>query len=285
MGKLTVMEEARQQNKSGIVQGVLVTLLVVASFAIGSLYTKVQYLEKNVAGRGTPTVAGAGTAGTTPTPTPPVVSLENVKDVFGKALVTFGDVGKKVLFVEIADPSCPYCHVAAGKNASLNSEIDKQTGRQQFTLVSDGGTYVAPVPEMKKLVDEGRAALAWIYTPGHGNGEMGTKALYCAFEKGKFWEVHDVLMTSAGYELLNNTVKNDKTKSGELADFLTSVFDAGQMKSCLDSGKYDSRLQEDVTLVSSLRVSGTPGFFINETKFAGAYSWKDMESATTAALK
>lgn len=50
MGKLTVMEEARQQNKSGIVQGVLVTLLVVASFAIGSLYTKVQYLERGTKG-------------------------------------------------------------------------------------------------------------------------------------------------------------------------------------------------------------------------------------------
>ncbi len=276
------MEETRQQNRSGMVQGVLVALLVVASFAIGSLYTKVQYLEKagSVAGRGTPTVAGAGTAGTTPTPTPPVVSLENVKDVFGKALVTFGDAGRKIVFLEVADPSCPYCHIAAGKNGELN----KQAG-DRFTLVSDGGTYVAPVPEMKKLVDAGNAAFAWIYTPGHGNGEMGTKALYCAFEKGKFWEVHDLLMTSAGYDLLNNTVKNDKTKSGGIADFLKDVFDAGQMKNCLDSGKYDSRLGEDVTLASSVGVSGTPGFFINETKFAGAYSWKDMESVATAALK
>lgn len=286
MGKLTVMEETRQQNRSGMVQGVLVMLLVVASFAIGSLYTKVQYLEKT-AGRGTPSVAGAGTGGNTTgaqaqpqAPAQPTVTLETIKNVHQKAAVKFGDANRKILFVEVADPSCPYCHIAAGKNGELNTQVG-----DRFTLVADGGTYIAPVPEMKKLVDEGRAALAWIYTPGHGNGEMGTKALYCAFEKGKFWEVHDLLMTGKGYELLNNTVKNDKTKSGELADFLKDVFDAGQMKSCLDSGKYDARLGEDVTLASSVGISGTPGFFVNETNFAGAYSWKDMESVVTAALK
>lgn len=76
-----------------------------------------------------------------------------------------------------------------------------------------GGTYVAPVPEMKRLVDEGKAAFVFIYTNGHGNGEMGTKAMYCAHEKGNFWPVHDKLMSSEGYGLLNDVVKNDKTKS------------------------------------------------------------------------
>ena len=155
----------------------------------------------------------------------------------------------------MADPSCPYCHVAAGKNGELN----KQVG-DRFTLIADGGSYIAPVPEMKKLVDAGRAAFAYVYTNGHGNGEMGTKALYCAYEKGKFWEVHDLLMTSAGYAAINNSIKNDKTKSGELADFLKSVFNAGQMKQCLDSGKYDARIAEDSKLAAGVGVRGTPGF-------------------------
>ena len=116
--------------------------------------------------------------------------------------------------------------------------------------------------------------MVWLYTPGHGNGEMGTKALYCAFDAGKFWEAHDKLMTNKGYELLNNTIKNDKTKSQELVDFLGMQ----NLKDCLDSGKYDSRLAEDTQLASSLGVSGTPGFFVNETKFSGAYSWTDMKS-------
>jgi len=109
--------------------------------------------------------------------------------------------------------------------------------------------------------------------------------MYCAFEKGKYWEVHDKLMSSEGYALLNNTVKNDKAKSGEVANFLKAVFDPAVMKDCLDSGKYDSQLQIDQGLASELGVSGTPGFFINTTNFAGAYSYKDMETAVTGALK
>lgn len=209
----------------------------------------------------------------------PTATLTQVKDVFSKSQVKFGDTNKKLVVIEVADPSCPYCHIAAGKNPELN----KQAG-SRFTLVSDGGTYVAPVPELEKLVTDGKASFAWVYTPGHGNGEMGTKALYCAFEKGKFWEVHDLLMSSKGYDLLNNTVKNDKSKSGEVAVFLQPVFDPGAMKACLDSGKYDKRLQDDIALATSLGISGTPGFYLNDKQFAGAYNYTDMEATVKSAL-
>lgn len=249
-------------------QNVLWILLVVSSFVIGSLYTKVTYLEK---GR---TSVPSTQQPPTQAPQQLTVKLDQVKNVFNKSLVKFGDDKKKLILIEAADPSCPYCHIAAGLNPQLNKEVG-----DRFTLVSDGGSYVPPVPEMKKLVDSGKASFAWLYTPGHGNGEMGTKALYCGFEKGKFWDVHDKIMTKEGYDVLNNTVKNDKAKSAELSQFLAQVFDPTAMKECLDSGKYDGRLNEDVALTSSIGITGTPGFYINETNFAGAYTWKEMESA------
>ncbi len=209
----------------------------------------------------------------------PQVSLSQVKDAFNKAQIKFGDNNKKLVSIEIADPSCPYCHAAAGRNGDLN----KQMG-SQFTLVADGGSYVAPVPELEKLVKSGQVAFAYIYYPGHGNGEMGAKALYCANEKGKFWEVHDLLMSSKGYDLLNTTVKNDKTKSQDVADFLSSVFDSGAMKSCLDSGKYDNQLNADKAIATSLGVQGTPGFFLNSTEYSGAYNYTDMEQTVQSAL-
>lgn len=262
-------------------KGFLVIVVIVGAFFLGSLKTKVDFYEKGQT---------LGTTNTTQAPQPQAqvqpITLDQIKNIFKQNVIKFGDSEKKVLFVEIADPSCPYCHIAAGKNGELN----KQVG-DRFTLVADGGTYVAPVPEMRKLADTGKAAFAYIYYPGHGNGEMGAKAQYCAAEKGKFWEVHDLLMTSKGYDMLNTTVKNDKAKSGELAEFLKSAFDAGSMKSCLESGKYDARLQDDVKLATSLgpylnpQGMGTPGFFVNSTPFSGAYSYKDMESAITAALK
>ncbi len=206
-------------------------------------------------------------------PQAPTVTLDTIQALFSGKYIQFGDKNSKNLLVEVADPSCPYCHIAAGKNPELNKQVGSR-----FTLSTDGGTYIAPVPKMKELVDKGQAAFVWIYTNGHGNGEMGTKALYCAHEKGQFWPVHDKLMSAEGYDLLNNQVKNDKAKSQELASFLASATDANEMKKCLDSGKYDARLSEDSSIAASIGVSGTPGFYVNTTNFSGAYSWKDMES-------
>jgi protein-disulfide isomerase len=184
--------------------------------------------------------------------------------------------------VEIADPSCPYCQVAYGKNSELNNQIDP-TGR--FKLVSNGGTYLAPVTEMKKLVDEGKASYTLIYSPGHGNGEMGMKAIYCAFDLGKYWEVRDKIMSNAGYTLMNEKVQNDKTKAGEVANFLKGIVDVGKMKTCIEDSKWDARLADDMKLASELGVQGTPYFFINDSQFPGAYSYKDMESVVTSALQ
>lgn len=256
---------------------ILVAFLIVASFLIGTLYTKVTYLEKGV---GTNTAGAQTNAGTTAgTQVAPSVDINKVKEAFDNSLVKIGKSDSKVVFLEIADPSCPYCHAAAGHNPELN----KQMGAQ-FTLVSDGGTYVAPVIEMKKLVDSGQAAFAWLYFPGHGSGEMGTKAMYCAHEAGKFWEVHDKLMTNEGYTLLNDTIKNDKTKAKELADFFSAVFDPGEMQKCLDGGKYDEQLQKDMKAATGLGVNGTPGFFVNATNYAGAYNYNDMKSSVESAL-
>jgi len=264
-------------DKSILTKYVVIAFAIVGIFYLGFITKKVATLEKTVS---TLKVGGTDTTGTAAQPqAKPTVSLDQVKNAFNKAVIKFGDVDKKVIALEISDPSCPYCQIAGGKNKELTSQSP------QFKLVEDGGTYLAPVPELKKLTDSGKAAYALIYTPGHGNGEMGMKALYCAFELGKFWEANDLIMNNAGYDLLNNKVRNDKTQSGTVADFLSSAVDKTKMKACLDSGKYDSQLASDQALAQSLGVSGTPGFFINAQMFAGAYSFTNMESAVNAALK
>ncbi|MDO8570391.1 MAG: thioredoxin domain-containing protein [Candidatus Daviesbacteria bacterium] len=231
-------------------------------------------------------VKGVKTEATVPTPRitqvpeQPAITLDIIKNAFFKASIKFGDVNKKLIAIEISDPSCPYCQVAAGQNSALN----KQMG-PQFTLVADGGTYVAPVVEIEKLITAGKAAFAWIYYPGHGAGEMGTKAMYCAFEKGKFWEVHNLIMSEKGYDLLNDIVKNDKTKSADIAEFLAPVFDSVAMKACLDSGKYDQQLRDDMAIATSLGVRGTPGFYLNTANFPGAVPFSAMESVVNSALK
>lgn len=261
-------------TKSSIFERLVPAILVITiglAFMVGVLWQKVENLGKG----GTTTTTQEQAAA----PAPKKVELSQIKDLFSKDVIKFGNADSKVIFVEASDPSCPYCHIAGG----LNPELNKQVG-PQFTMVKDGGTYVAPVAEMKKLVDSGKASFVWLYFNGHGNGELATKALYCAYEKGKFWEAHDLLMTNKAYDFINNTVKNDVAQSGKMVDFLKSA-NIPDLKACLDSGKYDARLASDMGLATTLGVSGTPGFFVNENNFAGAYSFKDMESLVTSALK
>ena len=197
------------------------------------------------------------------------IDMAKVEDLFkDKDNIVLGKRDAKIKFVEFSDTSCPFCHVAAGKNPTLSVEMNPQ-----FKAVADGGTYVPPVEEIKKLVDEGKAALAWFYTPGHGNGELGTLALYCANEQGKFWEAHDLLMNKDGYDLVNTTVKNDRAKAGEVATFLKNAVNEGKLKSCLESKKYEARVTDDPQIASSFGYGATPTFFINDKVVEGAASW------------
>ncbi|MGK2848513.1 MAG: DsbA family protein [Minisyncoccota bacterium] len=267
--------DSREQERFGkdallLAGAILLTGLIIAGALVATSQSwvqkkdSVQEAQKNV-------------QGTTDVPSPApktAITLDRIRGLFNEKNLTFGKKDSQVLFVEFSDPSCPYCQVAAGQNSTLNKQIGTQ-----FTMVKDGGSYVPPVPEIKKMVDEGKAGFVWIYANGHGNGEMGTKALYCAQEQGKFWEAHDLLMNANGYKLMNTDVKNDVTKVGILVDFLKGALNANTLQACLESGKYDDKLKTDMELAQQFDFGGTPGFFVNTTHFNGAYSFKDMQSA------
>ena len=258
-------------KKSNFNQILIIIALVAIGFYLGFIFPGVKDSSSDVVGENE--ITQQSTQETT-------VGIDEVKSAFNNAAIKFGDDSRKVIFLEISDPSCPYCNIAAGYNSELNSQAGSN-----FKLVEDGGTYIAPVKEMKKLVDSGDASFAMLYQNGHGNGEMAMKALYCANEVGKFWEAKALLFSGDGYDLINENVKNDKTKSGVLADFLAPVVDKNTMKSCLDSGKYDAQLSTDSSTATSLGVQGTPGFFVNDKNYAGAYSYSDMESVVKSALE
>jgi protein-disulfide isomerase len=274
-----------ESNRSTIAVNKLV--LVLLGFIIlalagvaGFMYGQVKSLEKWVLSIN---IAQPTSVQQTAMPTA-LVDIGTVKAVFDLNVVKFGDKNRKLLVVEVSDPSCPYCHVAGGNDPEIASQIGPR-----FTYASEGGTYQPPVLEIRKLVDSGEASYAFVYYPGHSSGEMAAKALYCAFDQGKFWPAHDLLYSYQGYNLLNDTVHNDKANSGILADFLKEAVDVTALKACLDSGKYDSRLIDETKLAETslldLQEGGTPTYIINMTRFNGAYSWDTMRSVVDAALK
>ncbi len=253
---------------------ILMVALVAMAFFAGFLFNQNKALqEKSKTAAADPAVQGAQQQAAP-------IDQKRVDKLFEKGFITFGDKNAKVKFVEVSDPSCPYCHIAAGHNPELAASAG-----EQFKYVSEGGAYVPPVTEMRKLVDAGKAAFTTIYANGHGNGELAMQALYCAHDQGKFWNVHDVLMSNAGYELVNNTIKNDTANIGQLVEFIGTNADGAALTKCLTDGKYKARLGSDQQLAVDLGFQGTPYFIVNTTPYAGAYSYKDMESTVTALLK
>ena len=77
------------KERIGMIQVVLVGLLVIASFTIGSLYTKVKYLEK-----GSSVPAAAPAAAQPQAPAAPTITLDQVKNVFTQSVIKFGDSNK-----------------------------------------------------------------------------------------------------------------------------------------------------------------------------------------------
>lgn len=251
--------------KQSIAQYVMIILLVAGAYFLGVYKTKTEFLEKSATS--TPTQVDQQ-----PPARPTTVDLNKVKELFDGKHITFGDKNAKTIIVEVSDPSCPYCHIAGGLNPELNN------ASPQFKLVKDGGSYVAPVPEIKKLVEDKEASFIWIYSNGHGNGEMATQTLYCADEQDKFWPAHDILMTKKGYDLINETVKKDLSKANLLVAQLSKVLDAQKLQSCLDSGKYKDQPGQDMAFVQALTGgAGTPTFFVNEKIVNGAVSWSAFE--------
>lgn len=250
---------------------VLILLLVAASLLAGYFFSQVQQLKKGQATAGT-------TADQAAQPQQTTVDIKTIKGLFSDGYLKFGDANRKVLFVEISDPSCPFCHIADG----LDPEVAKES---QLQYKSDGGSYTPPVPEMRKLVESGQASYVMVYGFGHGNGELATEALYCSYDQGKFWEAHDLLMSNEGYNLMNNDIQKDRAKSPKLVDFLASAVDSGQLTECLQSKKYEGRPARDNQISTSLGYNGTPHFFVNNQALGGAQDWDKFQPLVDAALK
>ncbi len=253
---------------------ILILLLMAVSFFAGYMYFKANSLQEklNTLQAAAPQVAGQQTA--------QEVKIDTVKNLFKDGFIKFGDAKNKVLIVEISDPSCPYCHIAGGKNPELSKQVSPQ-----FQYITDGGTYKPPVTEMRKLIDEKKAAYVTIFGNGHGNGYLSMQAMYCAYEKGKFWEVHDELMSNAGYTLINEKVKNDKANIPALVSFLSKSVDSKFLTSCLESEKYKDEVTRDEQLGASLAFQGTPHFVINTKIFGGAQNFSEMQSTVDEQLK
>ncbi|MFH0791594.1 MAG: thioredoxin domain-containing protein [bacterium] len=159
-----------------------------------------------------------------------------------------GDFNASITLVEFSDFECPFCE------------------RHYPTLNKILSNY------------EGKVRLVYKHFPlgFHKNSQKAAEASECASEQGKFWEYHDKLFENQpeGYSL-------DKFK--KWASDLS--LDNAKFNSCLDSGKYAQKVQDDYQEGLNKGVNGTPATFVNGQLVSGALPYESFEKIINSLLK
>ncbi len=135
-------------------------------------------------------------------------------------------------------------------------------------------------PTLNKILSDyqGKVRLVYKYFPlnFHPNAQKAAEAAECASEQGKFWEYHDKLFANqpSGFGI-------DKFK--QWAKDLG--LNAAQFNSCLDSGKYAQKVQQDFQEGQQKGVNGTPATFVNGQLVSGAQPYNVFKQAIDNLLK
>lgn len=237
--------------KSQFILGALISfsvLSLVANIVMGvALFRSTQAKTGSVAGIETNNaVAAAPDADTNTAPTPAVATPQTF--TVTKDDHIRGDFNAPVTLVEFSDFECPFC----------------------------GKIY----PTFKQALNDykGKVRLVYKYFPLlsiHPNSEKAAEAAECASEQGKFWEYHDKLFDnqSAGFS-------TDKFKQWASDLGLNAV----KFNGCLDAGKYQQKVQDELKEGEQKGVNGTPATFINGTLVSGALPYDTFKQAIDAAL-
>ena len=94
----------------------------------------------------------------------------------------------------------------------------------------------------------------------HPQAFVAAQAGNCAREQGKFWELHDKMFGNQS-ALQPDALKKYAADAG---------LDAAKFNQCLDSSKYEARVQEALAAGGRLGITSTPTVFVNGRIISGA---------------
>ena len=168
-----------------------------------------------------------------------------------------GDPGAKVTVVEYSDFQCPFC---------------RSFWQDTFSQIK------------KDYIDAGKAKFVYRHFPlgFHPMAIPSAKAVECAAERGKFWELHDQIFeeqAKQGGGTIQYTEADIKNWAGQIG------LSGDDFNQCLSSDKYGARIQRDLQSGNQFGVDGTPTIFVNGQRVIGAQSYAVFKAAIDAALK
>ncbi|MBB5787894.1 Na+/H+ antiporter NhaA [Jiangella mangrovi] len=158
-----------------------------------------------------------------------------------------GPVDARVTLVEYGDFECPYC----GRAEPVLRELTQAFG--------DDLTFV-----FRHLP----------LTDVHEHAQLAAEAAEAAGKQGKFWEMHDLLLTH-----------QDALTYEDLLRYAADLeLDAQRFARTLSSRHFALRITRDVESAEQSGVAGTPTFFVNGQRHHGAYDLESLRAAITREL-
>lgn len=195
---------------------------------------------------------GAATGATNPVAAAPVVNVSADDDP------ALGRDGAKVVMIEFSDFQCPFC---------------RKFWRESFGQIK------------QNYIDTGKVKFVYRdfpLTSLHPSSEVSAEAGSCANEQGKFWEMHDKIFVEQeklGQGTVQFSSADLKKWAGEIG------LNSRQFNSCLDTGKYKSEVEKDLSDGTTAGVQGTPTFFVNGKVIPGAVPYATIKQTIDDALK
>ena len=152
-----------------------------------------------------------------------------------------GNKDAKVTIIEFSDIQCPFCT------------------RHHNT--------------MKQLLEEYPQDVKWVFKHFpldsiHPQARKAAEASECAGDQGKFWEYLDHLFDN----------QNQLGSSFYISAAEELGLDKDKMKSCIDTGKFKKRVNDNYQEGLKYGVRGTPGNFINGISSPGAIPFSQLEA-------
>jgi len=224
---------------------ILIVLLLVASFLLGALTTKLATSQNSTGNPQTATQPNTPAAAPN-VPNQPPPSGAKVK-VDNGHLPILGNKNAKVTIIEFADFQCPFCE----------------------RLFKDAGANI-----IKDYVKSGKVKFAFRHYAFLGQeSTWAAEASECANEQGKFWEFHDYLFKNQQGE------NQEAFSKDKLIGFAGALgLNTDQFSSCLNSEKYAKNVSDDLSAGQKAGVSGTPTTFVNGQTVVGAQPYSAFKT-------
>ncbi|HEY5736194.1 MAG TPA: DsbA family protein [Nitrosopumilus sp.] len=141
-------------------------------------------------------------------------------------------------------------------------------------------------PIMNEYIETGKANLIFVDMAFLGrDSPVAAQASYCAEEQEQYWEYHNELYTTQGSQIDGWADKETLKTIAVNLDLNMELFEG-----CLDSNKYQKRVQYNTSESKSFGVRGTPTFLIvssdgQEQKLVGAQPFSVFKQVLDAMAK